>query len=137
MRSRHVSRVISASPRSVYEFAANVDNLALWASGLARAEVTRQGDILWVESPMGRVSVRFVASNEFGILDHDVTLPSGETVTNPVRVLAHPDGAEIVFTVRQLDLTDAEFDHDVQTVADDLDRLRWLVEDATTQPPGT
>lgn len=137
MKSRHVSRVVSASPQSVYEFAANVDNLALWASGLARAEVTREGDILWVESPMGRVSVRFVASNEFGILDHDVTLPSGATVTNPMRVLAHPDGAEIVFTVRQLDLTDAEFDRDVRTVADDLDRLRGLVEDATTQPPGT
>lgn len=136
MESRHVSRVISASPQSVYDFAASIDNLPKWASGLAQSEVTREGDTLWVESPMGRVSVRFVAPNDFGILDHDVTLPSGATVTNPVRVLTHPDGAEIVFTVRQLDLTDDEFDRDVQTVADDLDRLRQLVEDATTQPPG-
>jgi hypothetical protein len=137
MQSRHVSRVISASPQSVYDFAANPDNLPRWASGLARSEVTREGDTLWVESPMGRVSVHFVAPNEFGILDHDVTLPSGVTVTNPVRVLPHPDGAEIVFAVRQLDLTDDEFDRDVKTVEEDLDRLRQLAEEATKSPPDT
>jgi hypothetical protein len=129
MESRHISRVISASPRAVYDFAANVDNLPKWASGLAQTTVTREGNTLWVESPMGRVSVHFVAPNDFGILDHEVTLPSGDTVTNPLRVLAHPDGAEIVFTVRQLDLTDDDFDRDVRMVADDLDRLRQLVED--------
>ncbi|SMG40409.1 SRPBCC family protein [Agreia pratensis] len=129
MQSRHVSRVISASPQSVYEFAANPDNLPSWASGLAQSDVTREGDTLWVESPMGRVSVRFVEPNEFGILDHDVTLPSGVSVTNPVRVMSHPDGAEIVFTVRQLDLTDDEFERDAVTVGEDLDRLRRLVED--------
>ena len=128
MQSRHVSRVISASPQSVYEFAANPDNLPSWASGLAQSDVTREGDTLWVESPMGRVSVRFVEPNEFGILDHDVTLPSGVSVTNPVRVMSHPDGAEIVFTVRQLDLTDDEFERDAVTVGEDLDRLRRLVE---------
>jgi hypothetical protein len=134
MESRHISRIISASPKAVYDFAANVDNLPKWASGLAQTTVTREGSTLWVESPMGRVSVRFVAPNDFGILDHEVTLPSGDTVTNPMRVLAHPDGAEIVFTVRQLDLTDDEFDHDARTVADDLDRLRQLVEDKLKFP---
>ncbi|MBF4634798.1 SRPBCC family protein [Agreia pratensis] len=129
MQSRHVSRVISASPQSVYEFAANPDNLPSWASGLAQSDVTREGDTLWVESPMGRVSVRFVEPNEFGILDHDVTLPSGVSVTNPVRVMSHPDGAEIVFTVRQLGMTDDDFDRDARTVGHDLDRLRRLVED--------
>jgi hypothetical protein len=136
MESRHVSRVISASPRTVYDFVANVDNLPTWASGLAQADVARDGELLWVESPMGRVSVRFIAPNEFGILDHDVTLPSGATVTNPMRVLAHPEGAEIVFTVRQLDLTDDEFERDARTVGDDLDRLRQLVEDLTSGTPG-
>ncbi|KJC65812.1 hypothetical protein SAMN06295879_3408 [Agreia bicolorata] len=137
MESRHVSRVISASPQTVYEVAVNVDNLLTWASGLAHSEVTREGDTLWVDSPMGRVSVRFVAPNEFGILDHDVTLPSGATVTNPLRVIAHPDGAEIIFTVRQLDLTDDEFDSDATTVGEDLDRLRELVEEVTRSRPGT
>lgn len=123
MRSHHVSRVISASPEAVYEYASNVDNLPRWAAGLAQSEVVREGDVLVVESPMGRVTVRFVERNDLGVLDHDVTLPSGTVVTNPVRVLAHPDGAEVVFTVRQIELTDDEFARDIQLVAADLERL--------------
>lgn len=123
MRSRHVSRVIHASPDTVYEYASDVDNLPQWAAGLAQAEVVREGDALFVESPMGRVEVRFVESNRFGVLDHDVTLPSGTVVTNPVRVLAHPEGAEVVFTVRQIELDDDAFARDVATVEADLERL--------------
>lgn len=127
MRSHHVSRVISASPEAVYEYASNVDNLPRWAAGLAQSEVGREGDVLVVESPMGRVTVRFVERNDLGVLDHDVTLPSGTVVTNPVRVLAHPDGAEIVFTVRQIELTDDEFARDIELVAADLERLEHEV----------
>ncbi|MBF4510893.1 SRPBCC family protein [Plantibacter sp. VKM Ac-2885] len=123
MRSRHVSRVISASPEAVYEYASDVDNLPRWAAGLAQAEVVREGDSLFVESPMGRVEVRFVERNHLGVLDHDVTLPSGTVVTNPVRVLAHPEGAEVVFTVRQIELDDDAFARDVAMVEADLERL--------------
>lgn len=123
MRSHHVSRVISASPDAVYEYASDIDNLPRWAAGLAQAEVVREGDSLFVESPMGRVEVRFVERNRFGVLDHDVTLPSGTVVTNPVRVLAHPEGAEVVFTVRQIELDDDAFARDVAMVTADLERL--------------
>jgi hypothetical protein len=123
MRSRHISRVISAPPDVVYEYASNIDNLPAWAAGLAQREVVRDGDTLFVESPMGRVEVRFVEQNRFGVLDHDVTLPSGTVVTNPVRVLSHPDGAEVVFTVRQIELDDEEFARDVNLVEADLERL--------------
>ncbi|SKC35828.1 SRPBCC family protein [Plantibacter cousiniae (nom. nud.)] len=123
MRSHHVSRVIGASPEAVYEYASDIDNLPRWAAGLAQAEVGREGDTLFVESPMGRVEVRFVERNRFGVLDHDVTLPSGTVVTNPVRVLAHPEGAEVVFTVRQIELEDDAFARDVAMVEADLERL--------------
>ena len=66
-----------------------------------------------------------------------MTLPSGVTVTNPLRVVSHPDGAEIIFTVRRLDLTDDEFDRDVKTVGEDLDRLRRLVDEVTNSRSGT
>ena len=128
MRSRHLSRVVAASPEAVYAVASDPDRLPEWAAGLASAAVTREGDDLVVDSPMGRVRVRFVARNALGVLDHDVVLPDGETVTNPVRVLAHPDGAEILFTVRQLGMTDDEFDRDCATVEADLGRLAGLVE---------
>ena len=128
MRSRHLSRVLAASPAVVYSVASDPDRLPEWAAGLASAAVTREGDDLVVDSPMGRVRVRFVPRNELGVLDHDVVLPDGETVTNPVRVLAHPEGAEILFTVRQLGMTDEEFDRDCATVEADLGRLAALVE---------
>ena len=128
MRSRHVSQVVAASPRAVYDVASDPDNLPRWAAGLASGTVVRLGDSLVVESPMGRVTVQFVPRNDFGVLDHDVTLPSGTVVTNPMRVLPHPEGAEVVFTIRQLDQPDEEFDRDVALVAADLQALRRLVE---------
>ncbi|WP_146827471.1 SRPBCC family protein [Aeromicrobium flavum] len=128
MRSRHISRVIAASPESVYAYAVDPAHLPRWAAGLAQAEVEVRGDVLVAQSPMGEVTVRFVERNELGILDHDVTLPSGETVTNPMRVMAHPDGAEVLFTIRQLELSDDEFERDCQMIEDDLETLRSLLE---------
>jgi len=126
--SRHVSQVVHADPGAVYDFASEVDNLPAWAAGLTSAPVRRVGDELLVDSPMGEVSVRFVPRNDLGVLDHDVRLPSGTVVRNPVRVLPHPDGCEVVFTVRQVELSDDEFDRDVEAVARDLARLRDLTE---------
>jgi hypothetical protein len=77
---------------------------------------------------MGRVTVRFAPINEYGVLDHDVTLPDGTVVNNPVRVLVHPDGAEVVFTVRQGDASDADFARDAAAVKADLERLKGLLE---------
>ena len=126
MRSRHVSTVIPATVADVYAFAADPRNLPRWAAGLAQSEVDIRGDELVARSPMGEVVVRFVARNDLGVLDHDVMLPSGTVVTNPLRVLAHPEGSEIVFTVRQIELTDDEFERDCGMVADDLARLRAI-----------
>ncbi|MEV8191568.1 MULTISPECIES: SRPBCC family protein [Rhodococcus] len=128
VRSRHVARVVRCPPRRVYEFAADPDNLPKWAAGLAQSEVRRIGDALVADSPMGEVTVRFVGANDYGVLDHKVTLPSGTTVHNPMRVLPHPDGAEVVLTVRQIELTDDEFDRDTRMVEEDLARLAALLE---------
>lgn len=128
IRSRHLSTVIHCPAAQVYDFASDPENLPRWAAGLAQGEVSREGDLLSVDSPMGQVTVRFTTHNTLGVLDHDVTLPSGTTVNNPVRVLPHPEGAEVLFTVRQIELTDEEFERDTQLVADDLARLKELLE---------
>ena len=129
MRSQHISTVIAAPAARVYEFASDPQNLPRWAAGLAQADIETRGRDLVAQSPMGEVTVRFVPRNDLGVLDHDVVLPSGTTVTNPLRVLAHPDGCEVVFSVRQIELTDDEFDRDCRMVAEDLDRLRVLMEE--------
>lgn len=127
MRSRSISEVIRCDPGAAYGYAAEPTNLPRWASGLA-AGLTRDGDELLMESPMGQVRVRFAAPNPYGILDHDVTLPDGTVIENPFRIVPHPNGCEAVFTVRQLDLTDEQFDADCASVARDLAALKHLLE---------
>ena len=128
MRSRHVSVVVHRPPGEVYAFAALPENLPRWAAGLAQSDVVRDGDALVVGSPMGQVRVSFVPRNTYGVLDHDVTTPHGTTTRNPMRVLGHPDGAEVLFTVRQLGRTDDELDGDAALVQADLERLRTILE---------
>ena len=128
-RSRHISIHIDRPTTAVYEFAADPLNLPQWAAGLAGSKVEHEGDQWFTESPMGRVTFTFAPRNDFGVLDHDVTLPSGETVYNPLRVISDGDGCEVIFTLRQSsEMADGDFKSDADTVAKDLARLKALVE---------
>lgn len=127
-QSRHVGVTIDRPAAEVYEFASDPANLPEWATGLG-GTVERVGDEWIVELAGARVAVRFVERNEFGVLDHDVRLPTGEWFRNPVRVTPNGDGCDVVFTVRrQAGLSDADFERDVATVTEDLARLRRLLE---------
>jgi uncharacterized protein YndB with AHSA1/START domain len=128
--TRHVSRVIARPWREVYEYAADPRHLGAWASGLATATVTPVGDGSWrASSPFGDVTVRFVGPNDLGVLDHTVRLPDGTEVLNPMRVLPHDDGAEVVFTVRRrAGTTDDDVAADAAVVAGDLEALRGICE---------
>lgn len=128
MISRHISVVIAQPVSVVYEYASNPDNLPKWASGLAQSEVERVGDALMVDSPMGRISFKFAPNNEFGVLDHDVTMPSGEVSSNRMRVIDHPEGSEIIFTLRQNGGSDEDFDADTNLVQTDFAALKKLLE---------
>jgi hypothetical protein len=78
---------------------------------------------------MGRVGFAFVPRNEYGVLDHDVTLPTGEVVYNPMRVIADGNGCEVVFTLRRRPgMSDEEFARDADAVAADLSRLKRVLE---------
>jgi hypothetical protein len=80
---------------------------------------------------MGRVVVDFTPRNDFGVLDHDVTLPSGETVHNPMRVLADGPGCEVVFTLRRRPgMSDEDLHRDAEAVTADLTALKRLMERA-------
>jgi len=97
-KSRHISVSIKQSANQVYEFASNPENLPKWASGLSGSIKNVNGD--WVaESPMGKVKIEFAVQNIFGVLDHDVTLSSGEKSYNPMRVFPNNDGSELIFTL--------------------------------------
>jgi hypothetical protein len=73
--------------------------------------------------------LHFLIELGFGILDHDVTLPSGTKVYNPMRVFPNNDGSELIFTLYQRpDMSDQMFAEDVEAVATDLEKLKTLLE---------
>jgi len=126
--ARHVTVSIRRPPSAVIAVAGDPAALPSWAGGLADG-IRRVGDRWLADSPMGDVEVAFVGPVELGVLDHDVTLPDGEVVHNPLRVLRNADGSEVVFTVFQRPgMTDEAFDRDAAAVATDLERLRALLE---------
>ncbi len=129
LRSQHISIGIDRPLSAVYDVAADPLNLPKWAAGLAGSRVERDGDEWFTDSPMGRVRFTFAPRNDFGVLDHDVTLPSGETVYNPLRVISDGQGCEVIFTLRQRpEMSDAEFQRDSEAVGKDLAALKSLVE---------
>jgi Polyketide cyclase / dehydrase and lipid transport len=126
---QHISVYIARPPADVYEFASDPRNLPRWAAGLARSEVRPDGDAWIADAPFGRVRVRFAPPNSFGVLDHDVTLESGVTVHNPMRVVPHGHGSEFVFTlIRRPKMTDEQFARDKDAVENDLKSLKDLLE---------
>lgn len=116
--SRHIGVWIEAAPDEVYAVASDRTQLTRWAAGLA-------------DPSLGAADVEFAPLNEFGVLDHVVTLPTGESFYNPMRVVpaGHGEAAcEVVFTLRrQPEMTDEQFEADAAAVTADLRRLRALL----------
>lgn len=127
--TRHLDVVIERPWREVYEVVSDPRNLPRWAAGLAGGEVKREVTQWSMTSPMGRVLVSFVPENEYGVVDHTVTLPSGESVLNPMRVLALDETrCEVVFTLRRGSMSEQEFVEDAAAVSEDLATLKEICE---------
>jgi uncharacterized protein YndB with AHSA1/START domain len=126
---QHISIYIARPPAEVYVFASDPRNMPRWAAGLARSEIRRDGDEWIADAPFGQVRVRFVEPNAFGVMDHDVTLESGLTIHNPMRIVPNGEGSEFVFTlIRQPGVSDEQFAQDKAAVEHDLKTLKGVLE---------
>jgi uncharacterized protein YndB with AHSA1/START domain len=126
--SWHVSERIDRPVAEVYAYASNPANLPLWAPGLGNSVAEVDGQ-WFVGTPAERVRFAFAPPNDLGVLDHYLTLESGEVIYVPMRVIADGTGSEVVFTVRRRPgMTDAEFEADGAAVAADLARLKRVLE---------
>jgi hypothetical protein len=126
--SRTLSVFISANPDAVYGFAANPENLPLWAGGLCKS-VRRAGTEWIVETPAGEMRLNFTPHNDFRVLDHYV-YPDAETeIYVPMRVLANQAGSEVIFTLFQVPgMSDEKYAEDMLLVQQDLQQLKKIVE---------
>lgn len=127
MESKTLSISINRNWYEVYETIWRPEDFPKWASGLSKSSLTRKGDAWTGEGPEGPITVTFTDHNEFGVLDHSVTLPDGTAVYVPLRVIRNDEGAEVLLTLwRQPGMSDAQYAADTEWVKRDLLVLKSL-----------
>ncbi|HVI89254.1 MAG TPA: polyketide cyclase [Dongiaceae bacterium] len=131
--SLHLSIWIARDCAGVYDFLHRPENFPLWASGLAgglayRSSGTDDGD--WVAAgPAGEIRIRFSPRNEYGVVDHWVTLPDGQVISVPLRVIANNGGGEVTLTLFRLpEMNDEIFARDADWIRRDLATLKDVLE---------
>lgn len=126
--SRTISVSINKPLAEVYAFAQNPEAFMKWASGLATT-LHKEGEQWIADTPEGKAEVRFSEHNCYGVLDHWVSLPDGQLIYIPLRVIANDQGAEVSLTLFRLSvMDDAAFERDAAMVRSDLTKLKTLLE---------
>lgn len=128
LNSRTISISIECKPDKVYEYVRNLEHFPEWATSFCLS-IRNTGGGWVIETPDGPMNIRFVEHNDFGVLDHTVTLVSGQQVFNPMRVFPNGSGSEVVFTLFQMpDMSDEKFAKDAGMVEQDLQTLKAVLE---------
>lgn len=127
--ARHITTSIDRPAHDVYEYMSDPHNTPQWAAGLSQG-IEQHGDAWITDSPMGKVRVKFAPRNVFGVVDHDVIMPDGTVVHNPLRVMPRSNTAsEVVFTLFRNDvMADDEYERDAAAIAADLKKLKQILE---------
>jgi hypothetical protein len=114
---------------TVYRYASNPENLVRWLKSFVLSAENRGGQ--WIlHTPNGSIELTFIEENDLGILDHRVTLPGGEEILNPMRVVPNGAGSTVLFTLFRLPgMSDADFDRDAAMVQRDLETLKQVLEE--------
>ncbi|MDO3441896.1 SRPBCC family protein [Agrobacterium sp. V1] len=129
MQSRIIHLSVEKPWAQVYGFVSDPQNMPRWAAGLGGGLKPDGNDWIADGGPLGEVRVNFAPANEFGVIDHVVTLPDGLKVYNALRVTPNGSGAEVSFTLLRLDgMTDEEFEQDASAITADLETLKSLLE---------
>ena len=127
LEPRTISVSIDRNWYEVYETIWRPEDFPKWASGLSKSTLTRDGDAWKAEGPEGEVRICFTDHNDFGVMDHSVTLGDGTVIFVPLRVIRNGDGAEVLLTLfRQPKMSDALFAADAEWIVRDLLALKAL-----------
>lgn len=128
-QSRIIHVSIERDWQEVYAFMAEPANMPRWATGLSSTMTPDGEDYVADGGPIGQIRIRFAPQNAFGVVDHRVTLESGVSVDNALRVVPNGSGAEVMFTLLKIDgLDDVAFERDAAMVLSDLKGLKAILE---------
>ena len=124
---KHISISINKSAAEVYQFASNPANFPKWIAFMK--SMTNHGQFWTASTDIGELKIRFAPPNDFGIIDHEVTLANGQTVNNHIRVVSNNKRCEFHFLLFWMpDRTEKEFNEDAASVLTDLQKLKELME---------
>lgn len=127
----HVS--ILVPPQQVVDFLADVNRWKTWAPWV-RSVLESSGRDWTLDTDTGTMHLHFVEANSFGVLDHTVTLASGVSIYNAMRVSANGSGSELLMVVLQTPPASGEdFERDVRAVRDDFARIKRVLEATPTE----
>lgn len=128
LKSKTLSVSIECKPDKVYEYVWNLENFPAWATSFCLSIRNSEGEWI-IQTPDGPMKISFVERNDFGVLDHYVTLISGRQILNPMRVVPNASGCEVVFTLfQQPDMSNEKFFEDADMVERDLRTLKTVLE---------
>lgn len=118
---------IERSADTVYQFASNPENFPKWVGFVE--SIARDGERWTARTNMGDIKIKFCPSNNFGVIDHEVTLPDGQTVLNPMRVVPNNDGSQFTFILFWMPgRPENDFNEDAEAVKRDLEKLKEILE---------
>jgi hypothetical protein len=124
---KNISISINKSAVEVYRFTSNPENFPKWIDFIK--SMTNQGEFWVGKTDIGDIKIKFAPANDFGIVDHQVTLTDGTTVNNPMRAIANNKGCEFTFTLFWMpNRTEKEFNEDAKAVTRDLQKLKEILE---------
>jgi hypothetical protein len=114
--------------KPAYDYISDPANFPKWAASFCQAIALVDGK--WVaETPIGKLAIRFVERNDYGVLDHYVAIPAGPELLNPMRLVPNRSGCVLTFTLFQPGhMSDAEFREDKGMVLKDLETLKAVLE---------
>lgn len=96
MRSDTVSVTIGSAPHEVYNFVSDINHWPQFSD--FAPSVTEKNGYWIIHSPQGDVVLKPYFYPDLSILDHLVTLPSGQEVLIPYRVVPNEQGSELIMT---------------------------------------
>lgn len=119
---------IERSPQEVFDFVSNLANWPLFSDFAANFE--RVTDTKYIaHSSQGDITVKAKFDKKKLLLDNVCTLPNGEVVMIPYRVVPHPRGAELMMTnFKAEESTKEEYDEQLNWMKIELNKAKQVLE---------